>query len=77
VTTRQKLHAEIDTLDEQSVDAVYEMVRQYATSQAAAGQRQGDLLKMLQQIEIRGPADWSENLDDYLYHGKKFPDDVS
>jgi hypothetical protein len=24
---------------------------------------------------LKGPADWSTNLDDYLYHGKKMPDD--
>lgn len=26
-------------------------------------------------LELAGPRDWSENLDDYLYHGKPFPDD--
>ena len=74
MTIREKLHAEIDNLDEQSVDTVYEMVRQYAALRT--GERGGDLLTMLQQIKIDGPADFSENLDLYLYGGKSFPEDV-
>ena len=26
-------------------------------------------------LKLEGPSDWSENLDDYLYHGKPFPDE--
>jgi hypothetical protein len=74
MTTREKLHAEIDTLDEKSVDAVYQMVQRYAQPQP--GQRSGDLLTMLQQVKIDGPEDFSENLDLYLYGEKHFPDDI-
>jgi hypothetical protein len=74
MTIREKLHTEIDRLDEKDVDAVYELVRQYAAAQASP--RQGDLLTMLQQIKIDGPPDFSENLDLYLYGGKSFPEDV-
>ncbi len=28
-------------------------------------------LKVLQEANLEGPSDWSEHLDDYLYHGKK------
>jgi predicted DNA-binding antitoxin AbrB/MazE fold protein len=28
----------------------------------------------LQSLDLEGPEDWSTNLDDYLYHGKPFPD---
>ncbi len=74
MTTREKLHAEIDNLDEKSVDAMYQIVRQYA--QSRTGQRSGDLLTLLQEIKIDGPEDFSENLDLYLYGEKRFPDDV-
>ncbi|MFL6197486.1 MAG: hypothetical protein ACJ75H_25085, partial [Thermoanaerobaculia bacterium] len=30
-------------------------------------------LKYAMSLNLDGPPDWSENLDDYLYHGKKFP----
>lgn len=74
MTNREKLHAEIDNLDEQSVDAVYQLVREYAQSKPA--KRSGDLLTRLQEIKIDGPEDFSENLDLYLYGEKRFPDDV-
>lgn len=32
-------------------------------------------LKVAMSLNLEGPPDWSENLDEYLYHGKKFPDD--
>ena len=65
MTTRQLLHAEIDSLDEQAVDAVFQLVRQYASSQDKS--RSGGLLSKLKEIKIDGPADFSINLDHYLY----------
>lgn len=65
MTIREKLLAEIENLDDRAVGAVYQLVRQYATSQDS--QRQGDLLTMLQGVKIDGPADFSRNLDLYLY----------
>jgi len=32
-------------------------------------------LKLAQSLNLEGPEDWSENLDDYLYGDKKFPDE--
>jgi len=32
-------------------------------------------LKFAKSLNLEGPADWSENLDDYLYRGKTFPDE--
>lgn len=29
----------------------------------------------LASLNLKGPEDWSTNLDDYLYHGKPFPDE--
>jgi len=31
-------------------------------------------LKYAASLNLDGPEDWSENLDDYLYRGKKLPD---
>lgn len=28
-------------------------------------------LKVLEQANLDGPPDWSENLEEYLYHGKR------
>lgn len=32
-------------------------------------------LEFAMSLNLQGPADWSENLDDYLYRGKPFPDE--
>jgi hypothetical protein len=32
-------------------------------------------LKIAREAKLSGPSDFSENLDDYLYHGKPFPDE--
>jgi hypothetical protein len=32
-------------------------------------------LKFAMSLNLEGPKDWSENLDDYLYGGKKLPND--
>jgi hypothetical protein len=32
-------------------------------------------LKFAMSLNLEGPADWSENLDEYLYRGKKLPDE--
>jgi len=31
-------------------------------------------LKYAASLSLDGPEDWSENIDDYLYRGKKLPD---
>jgi len=74
MTTREKLHAEIDALDDRSVLAVFEIVRQYATSRS--NERSGDLLTMLRSVQIDGPVDFSENLDLYMNGEKSVSDDI-
>jgi hypothetical protein len=32
-------------------------------------------LKLARSLNLEGPEDWSENLDDYLYGDKKLPDE--
>lgn len=31
--------------------------------------------KYLASLKLDGPSDWSENLDEYLYYGKPFPNE--
>lgn len=43
----------------------------------ASGPRLGEpysALRYLESLNLEGPADWSQNFDEYLYHGKQFPD---
>ena len=33
--------------------------------------KKASFLSTAKSLKLEGPADWSENLDDYLYHGKR------
>ena len=35
----------------------------------------GSFLSVARSLKLRGPSDFSKNLDDYLYGGKQFPDE--
>ena len=74
MTTKEMLHAKIETLDDQSIATVLEFVSQYVNSRAA--ERSGDLLKMLRKVQIDAPADFSENLDLYMNGERSVSDDV-
>jgi hypothetical protein len=74
MTIKEKLYAEIENLDENAVDAVYQFVRQFSESRSP--QKSGGLLSKLMEIKIDGPVDFSENLDEYLYGGKSVEDNI-
>jgi len=41
-------------------------------SKEQSGQAESyDFLKVLEQANLEGPPDWSENLEEYLRHGKR------
>jgi hypothetical protein len=42
-----------------------------ASKQPEAGEAYA-FLKVLENANLDGPPDWSEHLDDYLYHGKNY-----
>jgi hypothetical protein len=74
MTTRELLHAEIEILDDTTVDVVYQLVRQYRAEKRE--ERSGDLLTMLKSVKIEGPPDFAANLDSYLYGDASGRDDV-
>ena len=74
MTTRELLHAEIEILDDTTVDVVYQLVRQYMAEKRE--ERSGDLLTMLKSVKIEGPPDFAANLDSYLYGDASGRDDV-
>lgn len=39
------------------------------------GGKPNEFLDFLASANLDGPSDFSANLDDYLYHGKPFPDE--
>ena len=74
MTNRERLHAEIDSLDDQNVDAVYQLVRLYMDSSSA--ERSGNLIAKLKNVKIDAPSDFALNLDLYLNGEKSVQSDV-
>ncbi len=48
---------------------------QAGPSAAAVEGEPYSFLNFAMSLNLEGPKDWSENLDDYLYGGKKLPND--
>jgi len=63
MTTRALIEAEIDRLDEQDLDELYELIRDFSKSKLRDGE---GILERLSRIQIDGPTDFATNLDLYL-----------
>lgn len=64
MTTKELINAEMDKLDEDGLNELYNFVQNLAQSKARAGKR--GLLSKLQEIQIDAPEDFAANLDLYL-----------
>lgn len=64
MVTKEIIKSEIERVPEERLEELYEVVKVYARSDA---ERNGStLFSKLMEIELEGPADFSENLDPYL-----------
>jgi len=61
MTTRERISSELEHVPEDRLDALYEVVKQFATN----GERKPGLLSKLKQIKIEAPEDFAANLDQY------------
>lgn len=64
MTTKDRLLREIEQLDEDELEALFALVRQFL-AQRPAGDG-GNFLDRLSEIQIDGPVDFAGNLDQYL-----------
>lgn len=63
------------TIETQEPDEAQEPEDESRASSAPVKGEPYSFLKLAMSLNLEGPEDWSENLDDYLYRGKKFPDE--
>lgn len=71
INTRAFLHAEIDKLPAKSLGAVQSLVK--SLKGGLPRRRKASLMTRLKRVKFRGPADFSENLDQYLTGEKELP----
>lgn len=75
MSTRDQLHAAVDRLPDDRLEALLSHVRwiEKEVARLAAPSDGPSLMELLLSIKIDGlPADFSENLHDYLYQGKPY-----
>ena len=71
MNTRALIHAEIDKLPTESLGAIHELVKSLKVE--LPRRRKASLMARLRRVKFRGPADFSENLDQYLSGEKELP----
>jgi hypothetical protein len=63
MTTKERIHAEIERVDEERLDELYDLIRSFV---AAKAQAEPGIMSKLKGIKIDAPADFATNLDLYL-----------
>ena len=63
MTTKERLIYEIEQLDENELEALFALVRQFLVERPADD---GAFLERLSEVQIDGPVDFAENFDLYL-----------
>jgi hypothetical protein len=64
MTAKDKIHAEIDSLNEEYLDELYLLIKNFA--QAKEQLKKPSLMSKLKQIKIDAPEDFASNIDSYL-----------
>ncbi|HEY2291698.1 MAG TPA: hypothetical protein VGM86_13445 [Thermoanaerobaculia bacterium] len=67
--TKELIKAEIDRVDEEHLDELYEVVRRFARG-GQGGKEKSTLMDRLTEIEIDAPEDFATHFDLYL-NGEK------
>ena len=71
MSTKELIEAEMEHLDEEQLDQLYQVVRELSASKKLASSP--SLMKKLKQVKIEGPEDFATNLDLYLNGEKRVP----
>ena len=73
MTTKELIKSEIDVIDDEYLDELYKIIKQFIKTKAGAGKaaQPNELMTRLRAHKIQGPEDFSENLDLYLSGEKR------
>lgn len=64
MSTKERIHAELETLSDEDLEALYALIKQYIHSKRSAKPR--SLMAALRGIHIDAPPDFAANLDRYV-----------
>ena len=74
MTTKERIYAEIERIDEQQLDELYIIIKQWTQQTLASGER--SFMEKLRQITIDAPEDFAANLDLYTSGAKREDADI-
>jgi hypothetical protein len=63
MTTKAMIHAEIETVPDENLDELYDLVRGFVAAKQPAPKP--GILSQLREIQIDAPVDFAANLDQY------------
>ena len=64
MTAKDKIHAEIDSLNEEYLDELYLLIKDFTQSKQHL--KKPTFMSKMKQIKINAPEDFASNLDSYL-----------
>ena len=70
MTLKELIYAEINKIEEDNLDELYQFVKQLANTKSAAKPKTG-ILNKLKRIKIQAPVDFSANIDLYMSGDKE------
>src|SRR5262245_25164400 len=74
MSTKELIQAELDTLSDEDLDALYSLIKQFIRSKRPAKPR--SLMATLRGIQIEAPSDFAANLYLYVSGGKRAEPDL-
>jgi hypothetical protein len=75
MTTKERILHELDQLDEEELEILYQLIEQFLTARQQEI-TEPSFLERLAKIQIDGPVDFAENIDLYLTGEKQIDPDL-
>ena len=74
MTLKELIYAEINKIEEDNLDELYQFVKQFANAKSTTKPKTG-ILNKLKRIKIQAPVDFAANVDLYM-NGEKNLDNI-
>jgi len=74
IVTKETIKEEVEKVPKERLNELYEVIKDF--SQPKKKKSKEEFLENLQQIRIDAPADFAANIDEYLYGGKDFGENL-
>ena len=74
IVTKETIKEEVEKVPKERLNDLYEVIKDF--SQPKKKKSKEEFLANLQKIRIDAPPDFASNIDEYLYGGKNFEENL-